>query len=52
VPRKEGYITGQRDSLFSGYDQGENHTADYCLLLMQMMCSESHGLLGESLSNL
>jgi uncharacterized membrane protein len=43
---------GQRVSLFSGYDQGENRTTNYCLLLMQLMYSESPGLLGEFLTNL
>lgn len=45
-------MVGQRVSLFSGYEQGENRTTNYCVLLLQMLYAESPGLLGDFLSNL
>lgn len=50
--KREGYVMSQRVSLFSGYEQGENRTTNYCLFLLQMLYTENPGLLGEFLSNL
>jgi len=43
---------GQPISLFSGYNQGENRTTNYCLLLLKMFYEENPKFLGEVLSDL
>jgi hypothetical protein len=39
-------------SLFSGYDQPENRTTNYCLLVLKMLYEENPKFLGEALSAL
>ena len=39
-------------SLFSGYDQAENRTTNYCLLVLKMLYEENPKFLGEALSAL
>lgn len=41
-----------RITLFSGYDQAENRTTNYCLLLLKMIYDENPKLLADVLSSL
>lgn len=43
---------GRSISLFSGYDQKENRTTNYCLLILKLLYDESPRLLAEFLSTL
>jgi hypothetical protein len=43
---------GQEISLFSGYDQPENRTTNYCLLVLRMLYQENPKLLAAALSAL
>lgn len=43
---------GKEISLFSGYDQVENRTTNYCLLILRMLYQESPKLLAQALANL
>ena len=40
---------GNNISLFSGYEQRENRTTNYCLLIMKLLYEENPKLLGEAL---
>ena len=43
---------GKEISLFSGYDQPENRTTNYCLLVLRMLYQENPKLLSAALSSL
>ena len=43
---------GQEISLFSGYDQPENRTTNYCLLILRMLYQENPKFLATALSTL
>ncbi|MFD1874338.1 hypothetical protein [Hymenobacter bucti] len=43
---------GKEISLFSGYDQPENRTTNYCLLMLRMLYQENPKLLAETLATL
>lgn len=43
---------GKEISLFSGYDQPENRTTNYCLLMLRMLYQENPKLLAEALETL
>ncbi len=43
---------GSDISLFSGYDQKENRTTNYCLLILKLLYEEHPSYLGETLSGL
>jgi hypothetical protein len=43
---------GKEISLFSGYDQLENRTTNYCLLMLRMLYQENPKLLSETLATL